>query len=137
MVFCCTFVDMKRILSVLLVMLGVLVVVHAVIPHHHHKDRIYLLAEENHEQHEGEESSASTCHHGNPTAEVLVCAAQNVSSSQKTTSPHIQHFLCGGFVTPCIANVDDLDCALYGNSNIPKSPFLNIRGLRAPPCFVF
>lgn len=125
---------MKRFLSVLLVMLSVLVVAHAVIPHHHHRDRIYLLIEENHEQHESGEPTSGTCHHGNSTAEVLVNAAQSLSSPQKNIQERYAPLPYGIFLLP---RAEETHAAPMAVSGFPDSPLRMVRGMRAPPYLLF
>jgi len=121
----------------LILIAGLFIFAHAVIPHHHHFDSI-----EAHSENLECETTNSDRHNENPDTH---CHAFNFIISEKSSDivvnslavsyPHFDLFNIG--VKPDIAlNINDVKTTNYFGISPPKPIFLSTHSLRAPPATV-
>jgi hypothetical protein len=121
----------------LILIAGLIIFAHAVIPHHHHFDSI-----EAHPENLKCETTNSDRHNENPDTH---CHAFNIIVSEKSsdivvissTVSHLHFDLFNIGIKPDIAlYINDVRTTIYFGFSPPKPIFLSTHSLRAPPATV-
>tara|TARA_R110001583_G_scaffold10417_12_gene47977 strand:- start:37064 stop:37462 length:399 start_codon:yes stop_codon:yes gene_type:complete len=124
----------KHISKFLILIAGLIIFAHAVIPHHHHFDSI-----DAHSENSECKTSNSDMHSENPETH---CHAFNITVSEKqsdivvnsATVSHLHFDLFSIEIKPDIAlNINDITNNIHLGFSLLKQKFLTNHSLRAPP----